>query len=159
MDRSQARRRPGGEDRGRPLRRPPPFRTGCSRPTATRCYASTRWRRAGPSPASSPKGETIGQTRAEIDDTGAAQSYFLHTLAARGTADPDLTRQVTEDAQSFHITLKHPTKGTAVIVFQEGMTSTGGEFGFAATGTPQTAPLGTGVQTMTISNQGPSWGP
>ena len=105
------------------------------------------------------EGGTAGQIRAEVDATGAAQSYFLHALQARGSADPDLTAQVTEDAQSFHVTLKHPTKGTATIVFAKGMTSTGGEFGFAATGTPQTAPLGTGIQTMTISNSGPSWQP
>jgi hypothetical protein len=104
------------------------------------------------------EGGPIGQYRLEIDASGTAQSYLLHVLAARGTSDPDLTTSLTEDATRYTVTLQHPTKGSAVMVFAKGMSSTGGTFTLVGSSCT-TAALIDGTQAMNVTASGPVWGP
>jgi hypothetical protein len=45
-----------------------------------------------------------------------------------------------------------------VVVLNKGMASTGGAFGYSATGTPDLAPLRDSVQPIAVTNDGPVWG-
>ncbi len=98
-----------------------------------------------------------GQFRAEIETSGAAQSHFLHVLSARDTASADLVASVAETATTYTVTLQHPTKGNATLVFTKGMASTGGAVGVSTAAVPVTVPLTTGVQTISVTNSGPRW--
>jgi hypothetical protein len=98
------------------------------------------------------------QYRLEVNDSGAAQSYFLNVLQARDASGTNLTTSLVQDASSYQVTLTHPTLGTAIVKFQKGMVSTGGEFGYAATGTPTLAGLAGSVQGITVTDSGPVWG-
>jgi hypothetical protein len=98
------------------------------------------------------------QYRLEVNDSGAAQSYFLSVLQARDASGADLTTSLTEDGTSFQVTLTHPTLGTAIVKFQKGMTSTGGQFGYAASGSPVLADLTDSVQNIAVTDNGPVWG-
>ena len=97
------------------------------------------------------------QFRTEIEQTGPAQSYFLHVLQARSVDQTDVVATLTEQADGYTVTLTNPNSGTAVIQFNKGMRSGGGAFGFAASGIPTPAPLNDGVQVMRVTNAGPSW--
>jgi len=91
-------------------------------------------------------GDTSPQFRLEESHSGEAQSYLINVIQARDATAPDVTATMTENATSFTITLTHPINGTAVIQFAKGMTSTGGSFGYAASGMPTTlTPLATSV--------------
>jgi hypothetical protein len=103
------------------------------------------------------EGGRVGQFRVEIEQTGAAQGYFVNVLQARGALDPDLDARVVETADAFEITLLHPTRGSARVVFAKGMVSRGGAFGFAAAGTPVMAPLTETVQGIRVTDEGPVW--
>lgn len=99
----------------------------------------------------------LAQFRLEITTSGAAQSYFLHVIQARDAAASDVVPTLTEDGTTYTLTLTRGT-ATARIVFQKGMASTGGTFGYAATGSPALAPLPTTVQSITVTDNGPVWG-
>jgi hypothetical protein len=100
-----------------------------------------------------------GQHRLEITTSGSAQTYFIHALQARDASAPSLLSNLTETADGFVVRLTHPTKGEVVVTLSKGMTSAGGQIGFAATGTATpTRSLVDHVQSMTVSNDGPVWG-
>jgi hypothetical protein len=104
------------------------------------------------------EGGPIGQFRLELDGgSGAAQSYFLNVLSARGAQDPEVTAKLVETGDAFEVTLTHPTKGTAKVVLKKGMTSAGGSFGYSAGPVPALAPLTDRVQGTHMSNEGPVW--
>ena len=96
------------------------------------------------------EGGAIGQYRLEVDSSGSTQSYFLHTLQAKGAADPVLTPSVTDNGPSFTLTLDHPSRGTVTIVLQKGMSSNGGSV--------NGIPLFEGMQETSINENGPVWG-
>ena len=98
------------------------------------------------------------QYRLEVDTKGSAQGYFLHLLQSKGALDPDIQATVAEDAGAFTVTITHPTKGGAVVVFNKGMVSSGGGVGYAASGLPSTVtPLTAGVQGIKVTDNGPVW--
>lgn len=99
----------------------------------------------------------LAQFRLEVTTSGSAQSYFLHVLQAGGTSEAEVVPTLREDPTSYTLSL---TRGaaTARIVFQKGMASTGGSFGYAASGTPILGPLPAGVQGITVTDDGPVWG-
>ncbi len=100
----------------------------------------------------------VGQNRLQISTSGAAQSYFLNVLQGRDAAGTDLTSQLTETSTSFSVILSHPTLGTATFTFLKGDTSSGGSFGYTATGTATTStPLPSRVQAVTVNGNGPAW--
>ena len=106
------------------------------------------------------EGSPVGLYRLEVDTVGApAESYFLHVLAAREAGVSELTAELRDRGDTFEVTLRHATKGTAVALFGKGMASRGGAFGFAPAGggAPRAAPLGDGVQAISIGEAGPIW--
>lgn len=105
------------------------------------------------------EGGDIGQYRAEIETSGAAQSHFLHVLQARDASGADVAITLDEDGDVYTLTLVHPALGTAAVELVRGTLSTGGAFGFATSGTPSTTPLRAGVQTITIDYDGVRWNP
>lgn len=95
-----------------------------------------------------------GQHRLEIDASGAAQSHVLNVLHGRGAADADLTTSVRDLGSQLEVTLSHPSRGSARVVFEKGMASVGGSFA-GASGAP-TALIG-GVQRVQVTDSGPVW--
>jgi hypothetical protein len=103
------------------------------------------------------EGGTVGQQRVEIETNGAAVSHFLHVLQGREQGGADLTINLATTATQYTLTLSHPTRGTATVTFERGIQSTGGSFGYAATGTPTPTPLRTTVQGLKVDYDGVSW--
>jgi hypothetical protein len=98
------------------------------------------------------------QYRVEVETRGQAESYFLHVLQARDAAGGSLTSQVSEGVGSFTLTLQHGSLGSAKIVFNKGMVSSGGTFGYSASAVPATlTPLLRGVQGIQVTDSGPAW--
>ncbi len=103
------------------------------------------------------EGPPVGQFRTEIDERGPALGYFLNVLQARGAADPDLRVQLTETDGAFTVTLSHPSRGSAVVVFQKGKSSQGGKVGYAPAGRPTPSALAGGIQRIEVTASGPRW--
>jgi len=99
------------------------------------------------------------QQRLEIRDTGQAQSYILNVLQGRdsSTGQDFTTATVTDNGTYYSVALQHPTLGSAVITFAKGSTSTGGSFGYAASGNPVPTPLANAVNTPVVSDTGVAW--
>jgi hypothetical protein len=100
------------------------------------------------------EGGSVGQYRVEIDSSGSTQSYFLHTLQGKDAAESPMTPSVTDNGSSYTVTLNHPTRGTATITLQKGMTSSGG----SVTAEGRTSNLFDGMQDMSVTDSGPVWG-
>ena len=102
----------------------------------------------------------IGQYRIELDTSGAAQRYFLNVLQARGTSDGNITATVVDSVPAdptigkFTVTLHPPTGNDTTVIFNKGQTSVGGTLNLAGAGA---VPLGTGVQGITYTDNGPVW--
>jgi hypothetical protein len=99
----------------------------------------------------------VGQYRVEIDSSGATESYFLHVLHGRDMSAAALQATVNDTGSAWQVTLTHPSRGSATIVFQRGMDSAGGSFGYAASGSPTASPLIEGKQVQHITDDGPFW--
>jgi hypothetical protein len=98
------------------------------------------------------------QYRLEETHSGTKQSYSLHVLQGRDTTGADITARPREEKDSYIVHLDHPTLGHAVVVFNRGMTSQGGQFGYSAKETPEKlAPLLDRVQKLTVTDDGPVW--
>jgi hypothetical protein len=92
------------------------------------------------------------QYRIEVDTApGSAQSYILTVIEARNTSDTALTPTVADNGTSYTVTLD----GSTAITFQKGMTSTGGSIRIGGSDRPFRA----GVQSMSVSGDGPVWEP
>ncbi len=99
-----------------------------------------------------------GQQRLEVDTKGARDSYMLHVLQAKEASGPNVLIRLSEDANTYTVTLEHPTNGRAVIVFQKGMSSAGGSFGYSPTGLPsRLTPILDRVQGISTTSSGPLW--
>jgi hypothetical protein len=99
------------------------------------------------------------QYRLEASLAGQPQSYFLTVLQAKATKTDNVVSRMTQDANSWTITLDHPTLGHARIVLNKGMTSVGGAVGFSLTGTPTNLlPLLDHIQSIRVTDYGPVWG-
>ena len=99
-----------------------------------------------------------GQKRLEITTSGSAQSYFLTALQSKSASDSSLSFNLSETASQYDLTITHPTKGSARVIFNKGMTSSGGSFGYALSGSPSLSNLSASVQSITITDSGPVWG-
>jgi hypothetical protein len=98
------------------------------------------------------------QYRLEASLSGQAQSYFLNVLQFRDTHTANVVSHMTEDANTWTITLDHPTLGHAKIVLNKGMDSVGGALGFSLTGTPNNlVPLLDRIQGFRVTDYGPVW--
>jgi hypothetical protein len=69
------------------------------------------------------------QHRLEVEMRGPRQGYFLHVLQARDASEPDATVTLQTTASAFEVSIRHKSKGTAMVVFDKGMTSAGGSVG------------------------------
>ena len=96
------------------------------------------------------EGGAVGQYPGGNRFDRTTQSYFLHTLQGKGSSDPVLSPSVADNGSSYTLTLAHPSRGTATIVLQKGMTSTGGSL--------NGIPLTEGMQDTSVNDNGPVWG-
>jgi hypothetical protein len=93
-----------------------------------------------------------GQYRLEVEDTpGTAQSYLLHVLQARAEPGTNLNPSVVDNGTSYTVVLD-PTHS---IVFQKGISSSGGSITIAGS----TTAFRNSVQTVLIADDGPVWLP
>ena len=98
-----------------------------------------------------------GQFRLEVDTTGIAQSHMLHVLQASDADAPPLAIEVDESGTDYDLLLRHPQRGQARLRLRKGMSSAGGAFGWSGSRAPVLVPLAEGVQTMTVTPDGPRW--
>ncbi len=99
------------------------------------------------------------QYRLEASTSGSANSYFINVLQARDATGQNVTASMSQNANSWTITLNHPTLGHAKIVLNKGLISQGGAVGYSASGTPtDLTPLLDHVQDMQVTDDGPVWG-
>jgi parallel beta-helix repeat protein len=101
------------------------------------------------------EGGTIGQHRLEVNTSGTAQSYFLQFIQAKAASAANVIGTVTDNGSSYTLTLSHPTQGRAVIVLNKGMTSSGGTISINGAVAQS---LANGVQTLSVTDNGPVWG-
>lgn len=99
------------------------------------------------------EGGAAGQYRLEVEAAGAAQSYFLTVLDAKGANDANLGASVADNGSAYTLTLTHPSKGSATVVFQKGRTSTGGSVVIDG----QSASLTSAVSGIQVTDQGVTW--
>jgi hypothetical protein len=99
------------------------------------------------------EGGAVGQYRLEVETSGAVQSYFLNVLEAKATADADLAASVVDNGSTFTLTLNHPARGSATVVFQKGRVSAGGSVVIA----DQASPLTATVSPISVTDNGVSW--
>jgi len=102
---------------------------------------------------------SYGRYRVEMEQTAASQSYFLTVLQARDSSGQSLNITSSQDSNTMTVTLSHPTLGTAIVVFNKGATSTGGQFGYSTSGSPTLSSLYSGVQQVSVTDNGVSWVP
>lgn len=114
----------------------------------------------------SPTYRTIDETsdtlpyphRIEVETSGTGIQYFLHVAQARDASGPDLSVTLSESTEAYDLTIEHPTRGCSRIMIQKGLSSTGGQFGYAATcGAVTTAALTPDVERLDITEDGPVW--
>jgi hypothetical protein len=98
--------------------------------------------------------ELYGQHRLELDSSGTTESYFLNVVHGRDVGTTALAANLTDNGASWTLTLTDPQQGTASIVLQKGMASSGGSVAFGAA-TP--VALNPGVQGIQVTNDGPVW--
>lgn len=98
-----------------------------------------------------------GQFRWEVDARGADPGFLLHVLQGKDEGGDDVGATLTETTDGYEVLLKHPKNGQAKVMFQKGMTSAGGKFGFSVSGDPTVRDLPVGVQEQLVTDDGPVW--
>ncbi|MDD5676249.1 MAG: hypothetical protein PHC61_18900, partial [Chitinivibrionales bacterium] len=98
-----------------------------------------------------------GISRIQDDIGGATQTMFMHLIQTGATGVDKVEARVVDNTNGWTITLTSASKGSAVITMNKGLTSTGGTFGYAATGIPAASALSDTVQKMTVTDNGPVW--
>ena len=92
------------------------------------------------------------QYRIEVDTKpGTAQSYILTVLQAKDASAASLSPQVSDGGTSYTVTLD----SSHSIVFTKGMSSSGGSITISGSATA----FRSGVEPMTVTPDGPTWGP
>lgn len=103
------------------------------------------------------EGGKLGQYRWEVDAVGADPAHLLHVLVGKDLGAADVTATVEENGDDIEVSLSHPQKGQAKLLLKKGMISSGGQFGYAASGAPTLKPLAEGVQQSVMTDDGPVW--
>ncbi|MGN6518464.1 MAG: hypothetical protein ACTHK2_03465 [Dokdonella sp.] len=101
-----------------------------------------------------PGDEQVGQYRLELDDAGSAESYFLHVATGYDDGEARRAMQLVEQGNQFTLSITHPVRGSATIVFEKGMTSHGGSI---ALGNGAASLLNEYVQGIRVDDDGPHW--
>jgi hypothetical protein len=95
--------------------------------------------------------------------TRAAQprGYFVNVIQTRDQTGANFTSSVSEGGTSYPVTVNHPSKGKAVAIFNKGMASAGGSFGYVtdSAATPSLAAFIGGMQSLHVNSDGPAWDP
>jgi hypothetical protein len=78
----------------------------------------------------------------------------LNVLQAKGASDPALSASVVDNGTSYTVTLSHPIKGASTVTLQKGRSSSGGSVSIAG----QAYSFIAGVQNISVTDAGPSWG-
>lgn len=101
------------------------------------------------------EGGAVGQYRIEYDVSGEAESYLLNVVSLRDQGDAPATVSLATESggQVWKITLSHPSRGTAEVRLQKGLSSQGGSVTLKGV----TTPLRNNVQGMLIGSDGPKW--
>ena len=95
-----------------------------------------------------------GQYRLELDTSGTQDAYFLNVVTGYDTGEAALAATLQDLGDHWQITLTHPTRGSATVVLQKGMTSSGGSVQF---GSGAVTPLRGDVQGIRVTDAGPVW--
>lgn len=100
-----------------------------------------------------PGDEQAGQWRLELDQSGAADAYFLNIVTGYDSGEAALAAQLTDNGDSWTLTLSHPQRGSASLTLQKGMVSRGGSLSIGAS----TTALRESVQGIRVTSDGPVW--
>lgn len=98
--------------------------------------------------------EQAGQHRLELDQIGSTDAYFLNIVTGYDSGEAVLTANLVDNGGSWTITLSHPVRGSASIVLNKGMASTGGSI--AINGGAPTS-LHDAVQGISVTTERPVW--
>jgi hypothetical protein len=88
----------------------------------------------------------LGQFRLEVDNTATGLTHWVHVVQARDAAAGNVNATLAETATELTVSL-----GGTTVVFNKGMTSSGG--------TVNGQPLRAEVQAVTLTESGPVWSP
>jgi hypothetical protein len=99
------------------------------------------------------EGGRIGQHRVELEASGEPQTYFLNVIQAGDDREAAVSAAVTDSGAEFELRVTHPTRGTVLLTFQKGVSSSGGTI---TIGGVRTA-LASTVQKLTVTDQGVTW--
>ena len=95
-----------------------------------------------------------GQHRLEVSQQGSPDAYFMNVLTGYDVGEAPIDMQLSEDATRWTLTLAHPVRGSAVVVFEKGVQSHGGSIRI---GNESATPLAAQVQRITVTRDGPVW--
>ena len=98
----------------------------------------------------------LGQFRLEVDDSGSAESYFLHVLHARDASEAPLTAALSTVGGDWVVRLTRADGAQATVTLHQGLTAFGGSVRF---GDAPAQVLYAGVQGMQVTAVGPVWQP
>jgi hypothetical protein len=96
----------------------------------------------------------VGQIRLELDSVGDVESYFLNVVTGYDIGEAKITATLQDLGDHWQLDLAHPTRGTATVILQKGMVSTGGSV--SINGAPAVA-LSETVQPIAVTDDGPVW--
>jgi hypothetical protein len=94
------------------------------------------------------------QFRLQVNTQGSPDSYHIHVIQTKSTADSNITATLTENSNELLITLTRPGHPNTVLTFQKGMASSGGSIVIGG----QSFNLNTTVQVFSVTDSGPVWG-
>ena len=101
-----------------------------------------------------PGDEQAGQHRVELSQFGTTDAYFLNIVTGYDAGEAALGASLVDNGSSWTITLSHPVRGTASIVMNKGMDSSGGS---VAINGGAVTPLSDAVQGITVTDDRPVW--
>ncbi|GAA4273760.1 hypothetical protein U6A24_02515 [Aquimarina gracilis] len=97
--------------------------------------------------------------RIQIENSNEGIVYFLNVIQTKATKDQhQISTNLQETDTTFLISIKHETKGSAVIEFEKGIASTKGRIGYDPIESPkQLTSLPEKPQAIDVTNDGPTW--
>jgi hypothetical protein len=108
------------------------------------------------------EGETNGGTidvyRLIDTVSGSQYTVFLHVITCGPSGTNPVTAVLTTQGSSTYTVTLISGTASAVLVIPQAVGSTGGTFGYAASGTPTQTALRTTIQSCTVTTSGPVWG-
>lgn len=100
------------------------------------------------------EGSGVGQYRLEYDVSGTETTYFLNVVSARDAVQTQAASSMQDLGGSWQLTLSHPQKGNATILFQKGEFSSGGS---VRINSGAAVAMRANVQGMLVGESGVTW--